>query len=103
MAGHAEYALRSSSISKIVDFPLAIATSETVCTEGLISCQYSQILDLVVAGAAAVGAIVADERPVAEQEEIGVRIKEGATGIAAEAVYMPSISGCAWLSVTDSR
>lgn len=72
MTGHTEYALRGSSIAKIIDLPFAIATSETVCAEGLISCQYGQILDLVVACAAAVGAIVANERPVAEQEEIGV-------------------------------
>lgn len=95
VTGHTEYALRGSSIAKIVDFPLAIATSETVGTERLISCQYSQILDLVVACAAAVGAIVADERSVAEQKEIGIRIKESAAGIAAETVYMPSISSCA--------
>lgn len=95
MTGHTEYALRGSRISKIVNFPLAIATPETICTERLISCQYSQILDLVVACAAAVGAVVANERSVAEQKEVGIRIKEGATGIAAEAVYMPSVSSCA--------
>lgn len=95
MTGHTEYALRGSGIAKIIDLPLAIATSEAVCAECLISCQYSQIFDLVAARAAAVGAVVANERSVAEQEEIGIGVEEGATGVAAKAVYMPSISSCA--------
>jgi hypothetical protein len=58
----------------------------------LISREDGEILDLVAARAAAVGAVVADEGAVAEQEEIGVGVKEGVTGVATEAVYMPSVA-----------
>jgi len=98
VAGHTEYTLRGSSISKIVDLPFTIATSEAVCAKCLVSCQYSQILDLVVACAAAICAIVADERSITEQEEVGIRVEESAASIAAKAVYMPSIASCSPLS-----
>jgi hypothetical protein len=61
VTGHTEDALRCSSISKIVDLPLTVATSEAIRAKSLISCQYSQVLDLVVTCATAVCAIVADE------------------------------------------
>jgi hypothetical protein len=98
VAGHTEYALRGSSIAQVVDFPFTIATSEAVCAKGLVSCQYSQVFDLVVTCAAAVCAIVADERSIAEQEEVGIGVEECAASIAAKAVYMPSIASCRRLS-----
>lgn len=96
MAGHTEYALRRSSIPQVIYLPFTIATSEAVCAKCLIPCQYGQVFDLVVACAAAVCAIVADERSIAEQEEIGIRVEESAASIAAKAVDMPSIASCGY-------
>lgn len=66
MAAHAEDALRCPRVAQILDLPLAVATSETARTECLVTGQDGQILNLVVAGTAAVGAVVAYERAVAE-------------------------------------
>lgn len=72
MARHAKDTLRCAGIAQVLDLALAIATSETVCTEGLVTCQDGQILDLVAAVVAAVCAIVADERAIAEEQEVGI-------------------------------
>lgn len=74
MAVHAEDALGCSGIAKVFYFPLAVATFETIRAESLITRQNSQIFYLVVAVAAAICAIVADERTVAEEEEIGIGV-----------------------------
>ena len=60
----------------------------------LVAGQYGQILDFIAASVAAVGAIVADERAVAEEEKISVRIEKGAAAVASKAVDVPSISRC---------
>jgi hypothetical protein len=42
---------------------------------------------------AAVCAVVAYQRAVAEQQQVRIRVEEGAARVAAEAVDMPSVSG----------
>ena len=92
MTVHAEHALGGACIAQILDLLLAIATSETSGAVCLVASEDGQILDLVAAGAAAVGTVVADERAIAEQEEVGIGVEEGAAGVAAEAVDVPAMS-----------
>jgi len=66
MTRHAEYALRCSCISKVFNLSLAIPAAETAGAKGLITSQDCQVFDLVATGTATVGAVVADERAVAE-------------------------------------
>lgn len=94
MAAHAKYALRRSCISEVLDLPLAVPAPETCCAEGLVACEDSQILNLVTAGAAAVCTIVADERAIAEEEEVRIGVEEGSAGVTSETVQMPSIASC---------
>lgn len=98
MTRHAEDALRRPRISEILNLALAVAAAEAAGTEGLIAGQDCQVLDLVAARAAAVSAVVADERAIAEQQQIGVGVEESAAGIASEAVDVPSISRCSKVS-----
>lgn len=93
MAVHTEDALRSARISEIFDLSFTVATLEAVGTEGLVSGQDGQILDLVAAAAATVGTVVADERPVAEEEQVRVRVEESATSVASKAINVPSVPG----------
>ena len=67
MTAHAEDALRGPRISEILNLLLAVATSKACTAECLLSGENGKILDLVSAGIAAVSAVVADERAVAEQ------------------------------------
>ena len=66
MTAHAKYPLRRSRISEILDLLLAVATSKTRAAECLISGENRKILDLVPTRIAAVSAVVAYERAVAE-------------------------------------
>ena len=100
MAIHAENTLRRPCISQVLDLPLAIATLETIGTEGLVASQYGEVFDLVVAAAATVSTTVAYERAIAEEKEVGVGVEEGATGVAAEAINVPSVPRCRYQSVT---
>jgi len=93
MARHAEDALRGAGIAKVLDLALAVAAAEAVCAKGLVAGQNGEVLDLVAAVVAAVGAVVANERAVAEQQQVGVRVEEGAARVAAEAVNVPSVAG----------
>lgn len=52
---------------------------------------------------AAVCAVVADERAVAEQKQVGIGVEQGAAGVAAEAVDVPSITSCRLLVPLDGR
>lgn len=47
---------------------------------------------------AAVCAVVAYQGAVAEEEQVGVRVEEGAARVAAEAVDVPSVASCARLA-----
>ena len=60
MTRHAEDALASPRVSQVINLPFAIPAFEAICAEGLVACEYGEVFDLVVAGRAAVGAIVAD-------------------------------------------
>lgn len=77
---------------------LAIPTPEAIRAEGLITSQDSEVFDFVATVVAAVCAVVAYERSVAEQEEIGVGVEESAAGVAAEAVDVPSVASCGLLA-----
>lgn len=99
MALHAEDALAGAGIAQVFDLALAVATLEAVGAEGLVAGQDREVLDLVAACAAAIGAVVADEGSVAEKKEIGVGVEESATGVATEAVDVPSIAGYSVVSV----
>ena len=61
MAIHTENSLRSSGVSQILDFPLAISASKTGCAESLVTSENSKVLNLFTAGATAVCAIVTYE------------------------------------------
>lgn len=94
MAAHAEDALGGARISQVLNLPLAVATPKAAGAEGLVASQDGQVLDLVAAGIAAVRAVVADQRAVAEEEEVRIGVEQGAAGVAAEAVNVPSVAGC---------
>lgn len=98
MAVHAKNALRGPSIAQVFDLSLAISTSEAGGAEGLVTSEDCQVLDLVSAGTAAVGAVVTNEGAIAEKKEVRVGVEEGATGVTTEAVKMPSVSGCRTVS-----
>ena len=68
MTGHAEDTLRGASITQVLDFALAIAAPEAVCAKGLVTSKDGQVLDLVAAVVAAVGAVVAYERAITKQQ-----------------------------------
>ena len=93
MAVHTEDALRGARISEVLNLSFTVATFEAVGTEGLISSQDREVLNLVSAATTAVGAVVADERAVAQQEQVCIRVEERATSVASEAVDMPSVAG----------
>jgi hypothetical protein len=103
VARHAEDSLRGAGIAQILDLALAVSTPEAVGTESLVARQNSQVLDLVPAMVAAVGAVVADERAVAKQEQVCVRVEEGAAGVAAEAVDVPSVARCLHVSARPDQ
>jgi hypothetical protein len=94
VARHAEDALGCAGIAQVLDLALAVPASEAVCTEGLVAREDGQILDLVAAVVAAICAVVAYQRAVAEQQQVRVRVEEGTAGVAAEAVDVPSVTRC---------
>jgi hypothetical protein len=67
VAAHTEYALGSACISKVFDFAFAVATTKTCGTKRLLPSKDSQVFNLIAAGAAAICAVVADERSIAEE------------------------------------
>ena len=67
MTLHAKYALARSCIAQILNLSLTISTFETRGAERLVSRQDCKIFNLVSTSAAAVRAVVADERPIAKQ------------------------------------
>jgi hypothetical protein len=103
VALHAKYALRGSRVSKVLNLALAIPATEAVCTEGLVARKYCEILDLLVAGVAAISALVANETAVPQEQKIRIRVQRVSTGVAFEAVDVPSIAGCADVSNRELR
>lgn len=94
MAFHTKYTLRGPGIFEVFNLLLAISTTETGRTKCLVAGENGKILDFVSTRTATVGTIIANERAVAQEEQVGVRIEQGVTGIAPEAVNMPSIASC---------
>lgn len=92
MASHAEDALCCTCITQIFDLAFAVSTTEACGAKGLISGQNGEIFDFVVARVASICTIIAYERAVAEEQEVGVGVEEGAAGVAAEAVKVPSLA-----------
>ena len=75
MTAHAEYALRCARISQVLNLLFAVAAPKAAATEGLITCEDGEILNLVATSIAAVGAIAAYERAVAEKEQIRIGVE----------------------------
>nr|POE94634.1 hypothetical protein CFP56_16871 [Quercus suber] len=94
MAAHAEDALGRACIAQVLDLSLAVPAAEAGRAERLVAGEDGEVFDLVAAGVAAVGAVVADERAIAEEQEVGVGVEEGAAGVAAETIDMPSVARC---------
>lgn len=103
MAGHAKDTLRGAGIAQVLDLALAVAAAEAIGAEGLVARQDGQVFDLVAAVVAAVGAVVAYQGAVAEQQEVRVRVEQGAAGVAAEAVDVPSVASCCALVCHPTR
>lgn len=76
MTRHAEDPLRRPRISQVLDLALAVPTPEAARAKCLVARKYSQVLDLLPTGAAAVCAVVADEGAIAEKEEVRIRVEE---------------------------
>lgn len=74
MAAHAEYTLRCACITQVVDFALAIATTETCRAERLVACEDSEVFNFIPTRTAAVCAVVADEGAVPKKKKIGVGV-----------------------------
>lgn len=94
MAGHAEDSLRRACIAQVLDLAFAVPTSEAVGAECLVACENSEILDFIATVVAAICTIVANEGAIAEEEEVRIGVEEGTAGVAAEAVYVPSVASC---------
>ena len=92
MAGHAENTLRGSGITEVLDLALAISTPEAIGAEGLVAREDGEVFDLVAAVVAAICAVVAYQGTVTQQQEVCVRVEQGAARIAAEAVDVPSVA-----------
>jgi hypothetical protein len=86
MTAHAEYSLRGPGIPKILNLPLTVATSKAGSTKCLVASEDGKILDLVATGTAAVGAVVANEGAISEKQQVRIRIKKRAAGIASKTV-----------------
>lgn len=99
MARHAKDALRGAGIAEVLNLALAVSTSEAIGTEGLVARQDGQVLDLVAAVVAAVCTVVAYQGAVAEEQQVGVRVEQGAARVAAEAVDVPSVASWVGLVV----
>ena len=76
MAAHAEDALRGARISQVLDLLLAVAAAKAGAAERLVAGEDGEVLDFVTAGIAAVCAVVANERAVAEQEQVRVGVEQ---------------------------
>ncbi len=92
MTRHAEYALRCPCIAQVLNLAFTVAALEAIRTEGLITRQDGQVLNLVAARTAAVCAVVADEGAITKQKEIRIGVEEGLAGVAPKAVYVPAVA-----------
>jgi len=86
MTAHTEYALRGSCISKVLDLALTVSATKAGRAKGLIACQNSEVFDFVVACATAVGAVVANQRAIAQEKEVRIAVQESTAGVTTEAI-----------------
>lgn len=91
MAVHAEHSLASARISQVLDLLLAVPATKAPRAICLIAGEDGEILDLIATGAAAIRAVVADERTIAEKEQVRIRVKDSAASVAFEALEMPAM------------
>lgn len=68
MTIHTEDALGCARIAQVFDLSLAVAASEALSTEGLITGEDGEILNFVTAGVATIGTVATDQGTVAEEE-----------------------------------
>lgn len=68
MTSHAEYARVCFRILQILNLAFAVSTSKAACAEGLIACENREVFNFVPASRTAVSTVVADERPVSQQQ-----------------------------------
>lgn len=61
MAVHAKYTLGSARIAQVFNLSFAVAASETLCTEGLVTSENGEILDFVSARVTAISTVTADQ------------------------------------------
>lgn len=92
MAVHTEDSLRCSGISQVLNLLLAVPTAEAIGAKGLVSGEDGQVFDFVPTGTTAVCTIVADERAIAEQEEVGIGVEKGLAGVASKTFNVPSLA-----------
>lgn len=92
VAAHAEDALARARVPQVLDLAFAVPAAEACCAERLFASENREVFDLLPAGVARVGAVVADEGAVAEEEEVRVAVEEETAGVAAETVDVPSVA-----------
>lgn len=102
VAFHAKDTLRRPCIFEVLDLLLTVPTSKTGRAECLVAREDGEILDFVPTRTAAIRAIIANQRAVAEEQKICIRIQKGTACIAPEAVYVPSIARCQTVSISIS-
>lgn len=93
MTVHAKDTLRGPGVTEIFNPPLAIPAFKAVGAKGLVAGQDGQVFDLVSARAAAVCTVAADQRAIAQEEQMRIRVEQGVTGVTSEAIDMPSVAG----------
>ena len=92
MTSHTEDDLAGAGVSQVVYLSLAVSAFKTGCAKSLVTGEDGEVFDLVAADIAAVCAVVAYERAIAEQEQVRIRVQRSAALIALEAMYVPSVS-----------
>lgn len=92
MTIHAKYSLRSASIAKVFNLSLTVAASEAMGAEGLVACEDGEVFDLLPTRAAVVRAFATNQRPIAQQQKMRIRIEEIAALAASETVDVPPVS-----------
>lgn len=60
MTIHTKDSLGCARITEVLDLSLAVAASEALSTEGLVTGEDSEILNLVTAGVTTIGTVAAD-------------------------------------------
>lgn len=75
MTVHTEYTLRGAGITQVLDLPLAVAATEALGAESLFTSEDCEVLDLVPTRTTAVGTVAADQRAIAKQKKVRVRVE----------------------------